>query len=684
MTNNRVKEDKTLNPMVKAMIKAGIISEEEAISRFKEDEEKELEDNSNYDLDSFNISIALFSRYKLKMPYRLAFSMLFAQSNGSSDDLYKNTQLLDFITTSIPWLYYGTDAQDRFIFSFRSSREADIFLWRKDVNEESQINYLIRMFDVYYNEYYEDEEIKNAVISLARMMGPNSEYYTEFENDKHRLILQNLDKVIDKLATMRSLNNSHNFDVSLAQIEITFTREYYGKLWGKILGKTDEESEGEAKPRLKKLKEALELAQTCIEKLRREKDTADSSKKKYTQEQINRFAYEIAYCKIAMEELSESEVSAADDKELDVQTPEYFQIYPLLVEAVNSDPVNGFSYNAMFKLFEHEYAKTNDKDDIHKLTVLSEVRGYVEEAKTLDIVNRGMNGRDEVLENIVKIEAMAVDYPVDIDTIENGGDTDFVEVFNQCLAKNKACAIVFVCQQELNKYGLLHFNENDETVKTELTEEQVEICRKVYKFISKDEYKSCVERDAFAMYLKLQVAWLLFNRRPLNIGDKEAQLTYIRNKEQWKQIRNICETCINCKDGIKKPIVYLIFALSIVQTTGGYLEAYNKAIAKIEEKAPFTSQARMRVPYIICENPGEPRKYYGTLYNVDNRKSGYLRVTGIPMEMGKKRGVRVGANNIGERFLPEKNSPIPDLEIGIGYTGFSAYTEAGRKNRGDM
>lgn len=686
MTKSKVKEEKSVSPMVQAMLKAGIILEKETIDEIENEETKELEDKSDYDLNSFNISIALFSKYKLNVPYRLALSMLFVNSDRTTDSLYKDTQLLDFITTSIPWIFYGPDTQDRFIFRFRNSKEADIFLKNNNIDGEKQIKYLMDLFDVYLKEYYFDDEIKIALINLARMMGPNSEYYnSETENIEHRQILQNLNQVIAKLSTMRNASKIDNFDVNFAQLEITFTREYYGKLWEKILeNKNEENSYEDTHLRLTKLKEVLELAQVCINKLDGEQLAADSTQKKYIQDQINMFAYEIAYCKIAMEELQKNFDNLFDDKKMDIQTPEYFQIYPFLVRAVNSNPVNGFSYNAMFKLFEHEYLKMNN--DEQKLTILSEIRSYVEEARTLDIVNRGMNGRDEVQENIVKIEGLAADYPVDIDTIENGEEADsFISVFNDCLAKNKACAIVFVCQQELDKYKLLHSNEYGETDKLELSEDQIAICRKVYNFLSKEEYRSCVEQDVFAMYLKLRVAWLLFNKKPINIGDKEAQLTYISNEEQWQTIYDICETYINCKAENKKPIVFLIFALSIVQTTGDYVTAY-KAIANMDKtgNASFASQARMRVPYIICEKSGEPRKYFGTLYNANSRISGYLSVKGIPMQMGQKKGVRVFANNIGVRFLPEKNSPIADLEVGIGYTGFSAYTEKGRKNRGDI
>ena len=63
-----------------------------------------------------------------------------------------------------------------------------------------------------------------------------------------------------------------------------------------------------------------------------------------------------------------------------------------------------------------------------------------------------------------------------------------------------------------------------------------------------------------------------------------------------------------------------------------------KTIASMDKKgtASFASQARMRVPYIVCKELGISEKYSGRLYNSDNQTSGYLEVSGTPMDMGKK------------------------------------------------
>ena len=63
------KEDEVYNPLFEALKKAGIPLNEEA-QKALEDDEVDV-----YDLDKFNICIAMFSRFKLDTPYSLAFCL---------------------------------------------------------------------------------------------------------------------------------------------------------------------------------------------------------------------------------------------------------------------------------------------------------------------------------------------------------------------------------------------------------------------------------------------------------------------------------------------------------------------------------------------------------------------------------------------------------------------------------
>jgi len=162
MITHRKKEERLLNPMYQALLKAGIKLEESTINAIEHNEQKKIEANRDFDLNSFNSAIALFSKYKLTSPYKLAFSMLFVDSDRTADSIYGDPQLFDFIITSIPWLFYGTDSHDKFIFRFRNSREADIFLKNNGIDGAKKIKILVNMLDLYVNEYQEDEDIKYA------------------------------------------------------------------------------------------------------------------------------------------------------------------------------------------------------------------------------------------------------------------------------------------------------------------------------------------------------------------------------------------------------------------------------------------------------------------------------------------------------------------------------------------
>ena len=121
----------------------------------------------------------------------------------------------------------------------------------------------------------------------------------------------------------------------------------------------------------------------------------------------------------------------------------------------------------------------------------------------------------------------------------------------------------------------------------------------------------------------------------------------------------------------------LLQALSLIQISGDYYEA-NRLLESIREDM-FFSAPRMRVPYLLCNEDGSPWKFSGKVIQVDDqRHRGFIKVDNVPLNLGTKTGVRFYQKNIGRKSLPHKNDVLTDLEMGIGYMGFSMYTETGR------
>lgn len=699
------KEEFLENVMIQALKKAGI--------NLNKDEQKIISEGENqsqccYDLGKFNLCIAMFSRFKLETPYQLAIQMLYKEGKESDFYNYGNYELFNLITHSIPWIYYCENEKGDFVFQFRNSLEADIFLNNNQMDEERQIGMVCDIMDCFANSYkqskYVDENIKLELQRLLRMIGPNTPY-RPFQKDgsnysQHQGILKRLDKIIRKLYELREEICFPDDDASFAGIEITFLREYYGSMWDRLHGCIKEQLENvspwDAYPeiytedtyceRLKNLKEAADLALLSIDKVEKLKNRSFGEKYQFA-DQINSLSVELTYCIRSIEDVLESYKTYCKAKNRSIveefekiNTLPYLPQYQMLVKAINSDPSNGYAYNALFKLFEKEYDKGGSEE--YKLQLLSEIRMIADDANTLEINNRGMNGDDELSKHISKVAQYSCSHTITIqDIVDETSKEPFIRLFHDMLAKNNPSAICFVCQQELERAGLTgwtgfgKYGSNDE--QHLLDDEQLQVCEKVREFMCKDEYEACIVKNGHALYLLLRVTWMCYNKRPLT-DSRECQLTYMENKH-WEEIRRICELYSACTGENKRPVVILLNALAIVQLSGDYLTA-NRLIESLNEGA-FFSTARMRVPYMLCNASGSPEEYGGTVLSTKGY-TGYIKIDGVPLHLGGKTGIRFYMRNLGLRSMPKEREILNHLELGIGYTGFSVYAEEGRKKMG--
>ena len=142
-------------------------------------------------------------------------------------------------------------------------------------------------------------------------------------------------------------------------------------------------------------------------------------------------------------------------------------------------------YNALFKIFEKEYESASEE---RRLFLLSDVRMIADDASTLEIINRGMNDKDELSIHLHKIAQYSCSYKVHIADIENGtAPAPFLNLFNNMLSRNNASGICFVCQQELDSIGLsgsaIAAYENETGKEFVLNENQLDVCKSIVDFI---------------------------------------------------------------------------------------------------------------------------------------------------------------------------------------------------------
>ncbi len=682
-----------------ALMKAGI-----DISKLAPAEQEASSELGEIDMEAFCLCIAMFSRFKLEVPYSIAFEILTGMSNVNTVYSMTHRKLFDIIT-KIPLVYYGeSETGGDYAFRFRNAFEAQLFLERKDPSGEKQLKLILQIIKIYGEEYiyngYEDDRFKKNLIDFLRLIGPNSEYYRNNETERdsdHVYILSKLDELIAQIDALEVPNKETGF----AQMTVTFMREFYGKLWdGRCMDRSakkweicPEEFNAETyKMRILQLSKARELAGACSEAL---KDKIDDLSLRWENKQRlvdekNSLAVETALINATVERLEneykeccEANGIAPEAKFCTLHT-EYLETFRQLEKVIYYNPLNGYAYNALFGAFEQMYAKESVAEE-KKLQYLSEIMPLVDLGTNPDIINRGER-EDELSKHIQRIYDYSNDYAITIDQIEARGTQEnlseamevYFKLYDALMEANNPAAILFVCQKELKNADV-----TTETVDV-LTDAQVAVCEKVRRFMRCQENYECVSSNANAMALLVRVTWMYYNKRPLT-GGRDRQMTYMDAKA-WKEINGLCRTYTETAGSIGyQPVIILIYALSAIQVSKDYREASN--ILRMLSEERFFNLSRTRTPYMICkaDGSGQPETFSGRVCAIQDQRKGSISIPEIPDQLfGGRRGVHFDRQNLGLNTMPEYNAVLNKIEIGLGYLGLTAYTEKGRKERGEQ
>ncbi len=695
------KKEKAMSPMYIALMNAGLdpasfISDENKESNTEEVEKK---------LDLFNMCVALFSRFKLAVPYSLAYTLLLGEQRT---DQYSETSrnLYKVVTTEIPWIHYGEDEDGEFSFRFRNPLEAEIFLRNHDFTGEQQIDLICEIIDIYGIDY-KRSKCKDLVFTenlqaLLRLMGPNSGYtpFLTSRRYEHESILGRLDLLIEKLEDLRDVHGVPDEDAGFASIIVTFSREFYGSIWNKLYSSSISEemerwdynpacfSEENYKYRIKKLTQAIALAEHSAENLEQKVHGLDAGF--YGRQHLinNRYslAVEIAQCNMRLEEVIDEYKRCCEshgnspDTAFTNRKLSYQVLYRQLKPVITSNPTNGYAYNALFKAFEKMYERER-LPETKKIQYLSEIMQVVETCETMDseIVNRGGHGADELTDHINRIKDLSTGLQITLQSIRrhrrgeaaaNDKEQVCFDLYDEMLEANNAAAITFICQKELRiPRG-----------RRELDTDQLLRCRNVYEFMKEPDNFECVCSNAYALAMMIRVCWMLYNETTL-VGTPECQVTRLNYKE-WREVNKLCSIYSDLSGDHKQPLIILLYALSALQISDlaeyGYQEALD-ILGTIDEDMFY--QSRMWTPFMVCDEEGKPFEFTGTVLSTKDN-NGFIRVNGVPQRLKADVGVRFRRYNLGRNArMPEEKQALGGLELGIGYTSFSVYTEAGRRER---
>ena len=695
--------DAELNPFYQAFLKAGL-SREELNAALGADQDEVEDDNWKELLVRANTYIALFSRYKLDVPYSFIYTAI---TKGGNINPYSESgrELLDTLTTKIPWLSCGENEDEEFVFRFRNSLEARIYLENHSVTGERLVKMVaeaLRLYgDSYQHEGYENLRLAQKLQSIVRLMGPNSRYYVSNDRDRrdnleHRDILAHLDILIEAIEDLFDIYRIPDNDSGFSSLLVTLTREYYGRnVWDQLYNNTPGQvidyhapgySPDDYEIRLSRIARASSIAREREEEL---EERASLNKLNesgaYYQRIANSLVVEITRCNLEIEALSpqynESCKVAGElpdggyfDKGLS-----YAYQFQKLTSAIRFDPVNGYTYNALFSLFEKEYQGSRCSDET-KLEYLAEMMAYVDACVTYgrDIESRGARS-DELSDHISKITDFASDVPATIDTVLDGNqqfDTRdaslFLEIYRRFLEEGNPAAILFVARKEIAQIG----------AHDTLSEAELKRCRKVLDFMTEQRRYSCICSDPNAVAFLVRVAWMTYSGTWLN-ETYECQTVGL-SPEQWRDLHRYCKAYSQVvQPSMQQPLIMLVHALSTLQVEGrepiGYTDAYS--IIKPIREEQFNSPYRLKSPFIVCDEHGEPIRYTGQV-RYFNGRNGYMDVYGLPSTFGNTTGVYFHHLNLGRnKEMPQEGEIYPDLELGIGYMGFQLYSTQVRKER---
>lgn len=701
--SKRRNDDRRSNPVWQAFLKAGM-TEEQLNELYAPDEdgaaEGHEEDEWRESLVRANSYIAFFSRYKIDLPYSMVYPIVTSRGDGNPY-VEDGRELFDVLTGKIPWLASGENEDEEFVFRFRNTLEADIFLERHGIGGEQLVDMMARMLDLYGEECqrnrYDDPRLASKLQTLMRLMGPNSKYYREGSPEhrgEHADILAHLDRLIQAVEKLLQEYRVPDKDHGFALMLVTLIREYYGRnVWSDIHrrrgAEIDYRAEGYTKEsyelRLERINSASALALRSEELLEQRIGTIeDPQERGHLNRQANALIVEATRCSLEAGDLRSQYRDCCDELGVEPRTElleepqRYLVQFGKLERVIRNDPLNGYAYNAMFTLFEREYQNPSRSAD-ERIEFLTEVMAVVEECKLLgdEIKDRG-DRRNELDDHLVTISSFADGIPASIDAIEgrsvdNREATTFLGIYNRFLEEGNPAAILFVCRKEIKD-----ILDSEET----LSDSARRRCRRVLDFMREPSRFDCINTDANALSTLIRVAWMTFSGTQLS-GTRECQ-TPTFSQEQWRELLKYCERYSQkAERGGQQPLVVLLYALAVIQSYGRTPASYERAYEILRQigEDRFIGQYRLRTPFMVCDEDGEPSRYTGTVRYVKERY-GFMDVNGLPSRFGNIDGVRFYFANLGRSGkVPERGDLYSDLEVGIGYTGFSLYKEDGRRDR---
>ena len=626
---------------------------------------KKAEDVENK-LNEFNACVALFSQFGLLLPADAGHDIITKEENeeekNSAVCYSSDKEALYSQVFGLPWLHYD-EIRENFAFSFRIPLEAELFLKKTlKYSAEDQINLLLEIIDLYIKQHDEDDyKAKDEFFTynlqkLIRFMGPNSNSIV-CKNDFlwKPAVKKNLCEITKKISEIIKKIAFVDDDGAFSAIFITFVREYWQDVEEKNIFEADKE-----------LSAVIDTALEKVDEIENKLQGMDNYTKKHYIAQRNTLINEVIQCNTIKKERFKS-----------TNTLAYSVVYNLARTVIDCDWTNGFAYNSLFKAFKAYMGDcriSNNSLDGQMMENLVKLSELINDCNLLgdEIVNRG-SYCDELSSNITYINDQLNSVEVSLKLVkERTGENDcFLDLYDEMMDKKNPAAIIFVCRKELSEI-MRSFDPDNK--------EHCDKIKEVYEFMTEGETYGCIKQAAYALDFLIHVSWIHFCQKPLDGYKKECQIIEI-TKENWDELYRYGKDYYDLNAETKRPIICLVYALATLHKDNFSHDAFKEAKKVLPSEEWIIGSARMRAPFILCYKKDEDKtektiKFSGTVLEINPRYSGIISINELPSNLRK---VPFRIENLGE--TPKENQTLRNLELGIGYAGFSVYTEKGRSRK---
>ena len=624
----------------------------EELDEGKDSEEEKAIDDKKQRFEIFNLCISLFCQIDMKIASQIAF-YFFPEME---------LQKVEYI----PWLrYHYLDDSNISYICFRNTRESQLYLKNYFAEKSSQIEIkdtvklIIKEIINYFKNDIEaqvSDFIKKSIVDFLRYYGPNKVKHINSEYENYKIKPQNLDELQEIIQPIDELLKSYaDKDGSFSIIYATYNHEFFRELLNPSSVRSSVENDTNMMiESMKQLQKTIRVCKDAIDQVN-ESMSKNVYSRTYLNKQRNSLITEqtlcdtlLKQCQMRYSHTCKEQKIEPDKKWSNVLVSKNFDdIYKQISEIITCDPENDYFYNALLQSFEAyvEMEKMNGRSvDVGHIVKM----GILIDEGNNNLPSQCTGTGSEFLLHVNKFNSLLSD-PLTIDDVKKGTLGSYKKYYDN--SKTKAGVIMYACR---NTYDI----------------------EKVFKFLNENEVKDAMKDNYYANEFMLRITWEYFTGKKFVFTD-ECQCIGLK-KEQWQVLYEICNDYFSNTVSeqnrifVRKPTILLVYALSMLQINKkSDLETVQFIRKNITEGIFFNNNVRMRTPFIVCDSEGAPLKCNGTVMQQD-----YKTNTGL-VKIGELI-CRCNCHNINSKNVPVPSTRMNNLELGLGYTGFSVYTEEGR------